>query len=60
MAVVTYFYYEKVHRTMRTANISHLVKGAVMQIEKALINDRTISIAFSVYKQNFTVQYLKN
>ena len=59
-----------------------LLKYTIMQIERALINDRlrvsevswkfhiptiyklayllTVSIVFSVYKQNFTVQQLKN
>ena len=52
-----------------------MVKGTVMQIKKALINDRlpfqfsiflkiayfiTDSIVFSDYKQNVTTQLLKN
>ena len=36
MAVATYFYYEKVHRTMRTAILSYLLKTVFRSIFTAM------------------------
>ena len=32
--MATYYYYEKVHRTMRTAIVSYLLKGALLGLRQ--------------------------
>ena len=52
MAVATYFYYEKVRKTMRTAIVSHLLNWSLLK--KGVTETHITEFLFSAKEVRFT------